>query len=395
MNSIEDFTSKISESLKENSFVKLNLGNYKGSQEGLKAVYAKIAIVKNSPKLSFTYRYKTKDVVKNYSFEEAKAIILGLLNNNEFRAATLFTLQNDISIEIKKDNSYRVFKKKPTFNTLPSTEHDKSKNRKIDTTGKHYLRDLKITDANGNVYPNAQDKYKQINHYIEILSYLLKDLPQGKTQNIADMGAGKGYLTFALYDYLTNTLKRQAKITGVEYRKDLVELCNDIAQKSNFDNLCFVQGSIDSYTDSGIDVLIALHACDTATDDAIAKGINCKANLIVVAPCCHKQIRKEITKNKPDNELDFLLQYGIFLERQSEMVTDGIRALILEFFGYNVKVLEFVSDAHTPKNVMIVGSKKPKPSVKEQSEILNKLKVVKEYFGISYHHLETSLETGF
>jgi len=392
MNSIEDFISEISKSIIENSYVKLNLGNYNGSEEGLKSVFAKIAIVKNLPKMSFTYRFRTKDVVKNYSFEEAKKIIANLLNDNEFRAATLFTLNNDISIEIKKGNNCKIFTKKPTFNSLPSKEHDKPKIRRIDTTGKHYLHELKITDINGNVYPNAQDKYKQINHFIEILSAQLNDLSGEKTINVADMGAGKGYLTFALYDYLTNTLKRQAIITGVEYRQDLVDLCNEIAKKSNFDKLSFVQGGIDTYNDNDIDVLIALHACDTATDDAIAKGINCKAQLIVVAPCCHKQIRKEISRNKPDNQLDFLLRYGIFLERQSEMVTDGIRTLILEYFGYNVKVLEFVSDAHTPKNVLIVGSKKPKKSEKEQAGILRKLREIKNYFGIGYHHLEKVLK---
>ncbi len=391
MNSIENFVSEIFRSLKENSFVKFNLGNHKGKKEGLKAVHAKIVMVKNSPKLSFTYRYKTKDVVKNYSFEEAKPIILSLLNVNEFRTATLFTLNNDLSLEIKKDNNCKIFSKKPIFNSPPSTEHDKPKNRKIDTTGKHYLSELKITDTNGTVYHNAQDKYKQINHYIEILSSLLNDLPEGKTINVADMGAGKGYLTFALYDYLTNNLRRQAKVTGVEYRKDLVDLCNDIAKKSNFDNLSFVQGTIDSYKNHQIDVLIALHACDTATDDAIAKGIKSNAQLIMVAPCCHKQIRKEIAKKKFHDVLEFLLQYGIFLERQSEMVTDATRALILQYFGYSVKVIEFVSDAHTSKNVLIAGSKKRKSSDKEKSEILEKLESIKDYFGIGFHHLEKNL----
>jgi hypothetical protein len=134
-------------------------------------------------------------------------------------------------------------------------------------------------------------------------------------------------------------------------------------------------------------LLIALHACDTATDDAIYKGITSGAELIVVAPCCHKQIRREIEKGKASNELDFLTKYGIFLERQSEMVTDGIRALILEYYGYKTKVFEFISDAHTPKNVLVVGTKVKEGSA-DKAAILARIKETKQYFGIGYHHLE-------
>ena len=120
---------------------------------------------------------------------------------------------------------------------------------------------------------------------------------------------------------------------------------------------------------------------------SIQKGISANADLIVVAPCCHKQIRKEIEKHKTKNELDFLLKHGIFLERQAEMVTDGLRALILEYFGYSTKVFEFVSDVNTPKNVMIVAEKKAKTDSQKQ-EILAKIKATKTYFGIEYHQLE-------
>ena len=205
------------------------------------------------------------------------------------------------------------------------------------------------------------------------------------------MGAGKGYLTFALYDYLVNVLNLNAIVTGVEYRKDLVELCNEIAQKSNFKDLNFKQGTIIDSDTSNATVLIALHACDTATDDAIYKGINSQCDLIVVAPCCHKQIRRELEKHKTKNDMDFLVKHGIFLERHAEMLTDGIRSLILEYFGYTTKVFEFISDAHTPKNVMIVAEKKNKTESQKQ-EILSKLKETKAYFGIGTHYLEKLTE---
>ncbi|MGY0040239.1 class I SAM-dependent methyltransferase [Pedobacter sp. NJ-S-72] len=250
------------------------------------------------------------------------------------------------------------------------------------------MQDLKVTDDNGIVYKNAQDKYKQINQYIALLDPLIRTLPVKGIKNVVDMGSGKGYLTFALYDYLVNVLKIEAKVTGVEYRQDLVDLCNKIASGSNFTGLDFVQGTIEDYKSENINLLIALHACDTATDDAIYKGIAGNAELIVVAPCCHKQIRRQMEKGKASNELDFLTKYGIFLERQAEMVTDGIRALILEYFGYRTKVFEFISDAHTPKNVLVVGVK-TKEQLVDKEEILKKIKRTKEYFGIEYHHLES------
>lgn len=390
-NSKENLISELENSLNDKSFVKMSLGNYKGEELDLKAVFIKLVKIKNLPKLSFTYRYNTKDIVKNYSFEEANALFRGLIIKDGFRVATLFTLNFDLTLEVTKNEDYKLNKRKPAHDALPSMDHDKQKNRKIEATGKQYLQELKITDKEGNVFKNAQDKFKQINHYIEILSTLLKKLPPREVTNVVDMGAGKGYLTFALYDYLTNTLNTPASITGVEYRQDLVDLCNTVAKNSNFNQLTFVKGSIEEYTNPDINVLIALHACDTATDDAIAKGINNNADLIVVAPCCHKQIRREIEKNKVNNELDFLLKHGIFLERQAEMVTDGIRAMILEYFGYATKVFEFISDAHTPKNVLIVGLKKHSISDLEKESILNKIKDTKNYFGITYHHLEKTM----
>ena len=186
---------------------------------------------------------------------------------------------------------------------------------------------------------------------------------------------------------LHNTLGLKTQVQGVEYRQDMVDLCNQFAQNASFEGLNFTQGTILDYEQKDINMLIALHACDTATDDAIFKGLQSDAELIVVAPCCHKQIRREIEKNKAQNELKFLTKYGIFLERQAEMVTDGIRALILEYFGYKTKVFEFISDAHTPKNVLVVGIKSG-INPKRQDEILQEIAQTKAYFGIDYHHLE-------
>ncbi|WP_031527098.1 class I SAM-dependent methyltransferase [Dyadobacter crusticola] len=383
---VAEFTEAITTSLQDQRFSKLSLGNYKGADETLKNIYIKRVLVKREEKLSFTYRHKTRDITRNYSIAEGMEVLVQLIGS-DFHVATLQTTDFDLQFEIPK-NQKAVLRKQPVpTREAPSLSHDKNKKRLISASQKPYLQQLGITDEHGNVLKNAQDKYRQINHYIELLSGLISEVPEREVLKVADMGSGKGYLTFALYDYLQNVLKRNAEVTGVEFRSDLVELCNGIAQNAEFGQLHFTEGTIESFDSAGTDILIALHACDTATDDAIWKGIAAEASLIVVAPCCHKQIRREIEKNKASNDVQFLTRYGIFLERQAEMVTDGIRAMILEYFGYKTKVFEFVSDVHTPKNVMVVGVKDP-GAKSDRDAILQKIKSAKEYFGIGYHHLE-------
>ncbi len=385
-----EFTLALQTSLSDNSFVKLSLGNYKGAEPELKNIYVKRVLIKNEDKLSFTYRYKTRDIVKNYSPEEGVSLVENFLQKG-FYVATLFTTSFDLAYENRHNKKYILRKNDPAITLVPLPDHDRTKKRLISSNDKPYLTELKITDEKGKVLVNSQDKYKQINHYIEILSSLLKEIPASETVKVVDMGSGKGYLTFALYDYLTNVLKIDNEVIGVEFRQELVDLCNKIATNTGFTNLGFKQGTIENFESTGTNVLIALHACDTATDDAIGKGIKAQSDLIVVAPCCHKQIRRQLESAKTSNDLDFLTRHGIFMERQAEMLTDGLRALILEYYGYKTKVFEFISDAHTPKNVMIVGIRNPNYKIKDD-KILQKIKDVKEYFGIDFHQLERIMD---
>ncbi|ATP58838.1 SAM-dependent methyltransferase [Pedobacter ginsengisoli] len=387
---IQLFLDQLSESISLNLFLKASLGNYHGNEKELKNIYVRRVKIKRVDVLSFNYRYKTRDIFKNLSIPEGSDLI-GNLISNDFRICTLFTTEKEVIIEHGKKGAISLRERQNISNVKPNLAHDREKKRIIGPEGKTYLQDLKITDQEGNVFKNSQDKYKQINQYIEILSSLIKEISNAGIRNVVDMGSGKGYLTFALYDYLHNVLNLSVNMVGVEFREDLVQLCNGIAEKASFNQLRFEQGSIDSYSSDSIDLLIALHACDTATDDAIYKGIKAKAELIVVAPCCHKQIRREMEKGKAKNSVSFLTKYGIFLERQAEMITDGIRALVLEYFGYKTKVFEFISDVHTPKNVLVVGIKGSVDNNKK-TEILAQIEATKDYFGISYHHLEKLLK---
>ena len=264
--------------------------------------------------------------------------------------------------------------------------HDKMKDKLIDLKDNIYLRELDITNGNFEVRREMSDKYRQINKYIELLEPNINELTLSGSLHVVDMGSGKGYLTFALYDYLTNNLKIEAKMTGVEFRQDLVDICTEIATKAGFNHLDFKKGNIADTKLEKIDILIALHACDTATDDAIFRGIKSDASLIVCAPCCHKQIRKAMNVT---NELKSITRFGILKERQAEIITDTIRAMILEVFGYKTNVFEFVSLEHTPKNVMIVGKKTTKNPDKQK--ILENISAIKKIYGIEKHYLETLL----
>lgn len=388
---LQQFKGQLSLGLSNKTFVKISMGNYQGNEKELKNIYVRRVKIKRADMLSFTYRYKTRDIIKNFPIEDGITLV-GNFISNDFKVATLFTTEKEVILEHGKKQLITLREKALIKPIEVSLSHNKEKKRLIQPIGKNYLTELKLTDADGNVFKNAQDKYKQINQYIEILSSLIKELPAGSVKNVVDMGSGKGYLTFALYDYLQQLLNEKIQVTGVEYREDLVLLCNAIAGGSGFSQLKFVQGTIEDYAVPAIDLLIALHACDTATDDAIYKGIKANAKLIVVAPCCHKQIRREMEKSKVKNGVSFLTKYGIFMERQAEMVTDGLRALVLEYFGYKTKVFEFISDAHTPKNVLVVGIKIKDKGAKNKAEILEKIKETKTYFGIGYHHLERLLE---
>ena len=385
-NSLQDFHQQLADSITANLFIKASLGNYQGNDKELKNVYVRRLKIKKVDMLSFTYRAKTRDTVKNLPISDGLKLISHFMSN-DFRICTLFTSDKEVIAEYDKKGVVSLREKLNKTVLVPDLSHDKEKKRLIQPADKSYLQQLKITDQHGVVYKNAQDKYKQINQYIALLDPMIRSLKKGGVKKVVDMGSGKGYLTFALYDYLLNTLKIEAEVIGVEYRQDMVDLCNQIAADSGFSGLSFVQGTIEDYDAEAIDLLIALHACDTATDDAIFRGIHARAELIVVAPCCHKQIRREIEKGKAKNDLDFLTKYGIFLERQAEMVTDGIRALLLEYAGYKTKVFEFISDAHTPKNVLVVGVR-AKDNTSDNNGILEKISHTKKYFGIGYHHLE-------
>ena len=389
MLNFQQLESEFAQRINAPDFVKVSFGKYKGDVLGLKKIIGKPVLIKQQAKFSLVYRYQTRDVTKNVDTRQMLELFRSMIGHAGFQSVVVQTVDKNRVYSMAKKGDWKHHMEQVAERDQPNLKHDRVKQRSLNKTANAvHWRELGLTDAEGNVYKAAQDKWKQINHYIDVLSPALAELPEGKNIRVVDMGAGKGYLTFALYDYLINALKHQAEVQGVEYREDLVALCNRIAKDAQFDGLRFTQGTIQEFDASpSIDILIALHACDTATDDAIDKGIRAGASLIVVAPCCHKQVRRELARSQVENDLEFMTRHGIFMERHAEMLTDSIRALIMEYYGYKTKVLQFISDQHTPKNVMIIGQRVGIDKERQQ-QLLTKLKSIKQYFGLTYHHLE-------
>ena len=385
---LQNFLTTLNNYFNANELVKITVGNKRDTTADLKNVFIKPVLIKAVVQLSFTYRYATKDITKNFSAQVAIETINELLHHHFFNMDVYTNANVYYFVATAKGIITIKNKKLAAPISAINTEHNKIKMRLIQAEKNVYLQQLGITNKDGLVKKEMQHKYKQINRYVEIIEGILKGNDSGNTFTVADMGSGKGYLTFALYDYLQKKLALAPIITGIEMRDDLIETCNAIASLCKYTQLTFTKGTIVDVPIKKLDMLIALHACDTATDDAIFKGMQANATYIVCAPCCHKQIRKQIhTANTCFNTIT---KHGILLERQAEILTDSIRALLMEAHGYKTTVFDFIETEHTPKNVLIVGIKKEIIPEKKKA-CLEQLEALKKQFGITTHYLETLL----
>ena len=381
---MDRFFEKLDSSLKNGSLVKMTLSKPVAKNNELRNVYVKPILLKDNKMYQFTYRYERRDETKNFdaaqTMEQVRSFVPEVFQN-----VSLFTLTEDVTLLVSKKGKPTLMCKKINEKREADLSHDHEKQRLIDPT-QPWWNLLGLTTRDGKVTADMQHKFKQICKYVEIVDGVMRQTKFDDEIHIADMGAGKGYLTFALYEYLTTHYDKKIVMEGVEIRKDLVLKINDIIEKCKLQNFKFIENSIEDYKPSKLDVLIALHACDTATDDAILKGIRNNAKLIICAPCCHKQIRREMEKS---GKTDSITKYGIFLERQAVMITDAVRALVLEYCGYKTQVMEFIEIDNTPKNVLLVGRKSDKPVDKEA--IAKQIRDLLEQYGVGEHYLWRNL----
>lgn len=397
---VAKFLAQLVTAVQNEELQKLVLSKYQGPESEWQRIQIRPVMIKSALLLQFVWQNRTFDQTKNFTLEDAVLQLQQWLGHCFF-SAHLQSQQREWQLSYSKKGKVLLSQHKkataadhassqdaPLKNAAAqSLSHNNSKQRYVEQD-RPYLSALGITDAQGQLVPSMSKKWKQINKFIETLAAALQQtqLAAKPQLHIADFGSGKAYLTFAVYDYLTHVLQFDVKVTGVELRQPLVDLCNQLAVKVGFSGLQFQQGDVQHFQAQAIDVMIALHACDTATDYAIHMGIRTQASIIMCSPCCHKQLRPQVQTPKV---LAPLLQHGIHLGQEAEMLTDGLRALWLEAYGYDTQVFEFIGLEHTSKNKMILAQRRKKP--RDPAAIFEQIAQLKAFYGIQEHCLEQLL----
>ncbi len=388
---LERFHAALAQALAERRFDRLLLAGYRGAEPQLQRLCVRAVDLRGRPCLSFVYSHERRDVTKNLPVQEGLARLRALIGS-EFANAHLHTRDDELQLALSRKGRWRLHSRRRADEAASADSealaaHNREKRRLL-SLERPFLAALGVADAQYRLVPAMARKWRQINKFLEIIDAALAASPLAAQPRIEvlDFGSGKGYLSFALHDHLCHALGRDAQVTGVEIRPDLVDLCNGIVARLGLQGLHFELGDVGSYAPRAVDVMIALHACDTATDHAIHIGIRGGAAIICCAPCCHKQLRPQLLQPHP---LRPILQHGVHLGQEAEMLTDGLRALLLDACGYDTRVFEFVSLEHTAKNKMILAVRRAQPAAKDK--LLEQLREVKAFYGIREQCLETLL----
>lgn len=322
-------------------------------QEFIEGSFSKIRVrpvqIKNALHYQVSWTVDQKAFHLNLQKEKIVPYILDELLPKS-KQSTLFSTQHDYLIFSEKKGGYRILKKAPTKSSLFLT-HNRPKNYLI-AEGQPFpfLVELGLMKKDGSLNPKKTDKFRQINRFLEIVQDVLPCLSSHAHLEVVDFGCGKGYLSFALYHFLHDVKGMDVTIHGLDLKKDVIENGQKLAEKCGYANLKFEKGDIQHYqTDNPIHMVVALHACNTATDAALEKAIHWKADVILSSPCCQHELYKQVKSPF----LDSILRHGILKEKFSALLTDALRADILEIKGYTTQILEFVDPEHTPKNLLI------------------------------------------
>ncbi len=384
------FTTLLQVALDDESFARLVLAKPRARASDLVRVSVRPVTLKGEPLLSFVYTHKTRDITKNAGFADGVQLARELIDST-FDHAHLFTTTEEIQLLTSKKGKRTLLRGKASHSAAPAT-HDREKHRFLDLD-RAFLTELGVTNTDHQLVPAMARKWKQINKFVEVLDHALDATPlkTATRLDVIDFGSGKGYLTFAMHDYLRHTLGLPAQVAGVELRPDMVKLCNGVVQRLSLDGLRFDEGDVRTVVPEAIDIMIALHACDTATDFAIHTGVRAGARIIMCSPCCHKELRPQLLSPHP---LRPILKHGVHLGQQAEMLTDGLRAMLLDACGYDTQVFEFVALEHTNKNKMILAVKREvvPGNARAAAEIWQQIDEIKGFYGIRDQCLETLLK---
>jgi hypothetical protein len=367
-----------------------------GSEDDVERLTVRLVELRGEPALSFLWRHRTKDVTKNHALEAGLAEIAMLLGAR-FRNAHLHTATEEVQFAVsRKGRETLRVTRVDSADAPPPAAHDKAQQRPLDMARPVWsaLGLTHLVKGEAALVPAMARKWKQINRFVEILSSAVEEAGLQGPVRVADFGSGKGYLTFAVHDWLQSH-GLQPRVTGIELRDDMVKLCTAIVENEGLAGLRFDQGDVRTQAVQPLDVMIALHACDIATDHALHVGLQAGAKVIMSSPCCHKELRPQMTLPAV---LRPMLQHGIHLGQEAEMVTDSLRALLLESQGYRTQVFEFIALEHTSKNKMILAVKAQGPAAEalaaRRPELLAQVAEIKRFYGLREQRLEQLLAEG-
>lgn len=354
---MSDLQSLFTDCLNE-TLIRVILSN-PSSKDGVIKICAR-PVLKNKSLLFQIEEYtKTQVFHKNLTAGDAGSYLTGKLSSDassqtaEFKNALVETKSFTANVLVSKKGTITIKKKMNTSTKQPkiSLSHNRKKKYILEEgIPVPFLIDLGVMTQNGSIVNAHYDKFRQINRFLEYIEDILPSLPTGRELRILDFGCGKSYLTFAIYYYLKFLKGYPVRITGLDLKEDVIRHCNELAVKYGYDKLEFLCGDIAYYDGcSQVDMVVTLHACDTATDYALAKAVGWGAKVILSVPCCQHELNKQMKNDL----LSPVLHYGILKERMAALMTDGLRAQILEANGYRTQILEFIDMAHTPKNLLI------------------------------------------
>lgn len=354
---MSDLQSLFTDCLNE-TLIRVILSN-PSSKDGVIKICAR-PMLKNKSLLFQIEEYtKTQVFHKNLTAGDASSYLTGKLSSDtssqtaSFKNALVETKSFTANVLVSKKGTITIKKKMNASAKQPkiSLSHNRKKKYILEEgIPVPFLIDLGVMTQNGSIINAHYDKFRQINRFLEYIEDILPSLPTGRELRILDFGCGKSYLTFAIYYYLKVLKGYPVRITGLDLKEDVIRHCNELAVKYGYDKLEFLCGDIAYYDGcSQVDMVVTLHACDTATDYALAKAVGWGAKVILSVPCCQHELNKQMKNDL----LSPVLHYGILKERMAALITDGLRAQILEANGYRTQILEFIDMAHTPKNLLI------------------------------------------
>jgi len=355
---------ELSKDLSSNDFEKCVFSGPRTKTNELRSVV--VQAVNNNTELKVELRLQKHNDIKTIKKDD---FITDFLEKylKEFKQCLSKTSSKETQVLLNKKLSAKIILKELS-NANKTQKHNKEKKYLIpDGTHCPFLIEIGVMDNKGRVKSNYYKKFRQINRFLELVDDLYKN-ETFETFHAVDFGCGKSYLTFALYHYFVNIRDIKVKITGIDLKHEVIDHCNQIAKKLNFESLHFAHGFIHDFkTDEPVDFVVTLHACDTATDDAILFSLRNNAKKMMFVPCCQHEMNKQLS----NTEASIMLKHGIFRDRMCSLVTDTMRSQLLEICGFKVQVMEFIALEHTAKNIMLRCTRAER-SEKQTEEILNK-----------------------